>query len=77
MSTQSDFTKKLASDPTFANAIKGCTDEGEILATAKRAGINLSPADIAKSMATGSQELSDKDLESVTSGTVMAAILIK
>ena len=40
------------------------------------AGINLSNADLARAVAAGSNELSDEELESVSSGTPLAALLI-
>jgi predicted ribosomally synthesized peptide with nif11-like leader len=73
-----DLQAKMASDPAFANKIKGCKNAEEIIAVAKDAGITLSNADIATSVASSDPfELSDEELESVSSGTVLAALLVK
>jgi predicted ribosomally synthesized peptide with nif11-like leader len=72
-----DFQAKLASDPSFADKVKGCKSAEEIIEVAKNEGITLSSADLAKALAASSFELSDEELESVSSGTVMAAALVK
>ncbi|MDX0451735.1 Nif11-like leader peptide family natural product precursor, partial [Sinorhizobium medicae] len=48
-----------------------------IVNAAKDAGIDLSHNDLAKAIAAGSPNLTDEDLESVSSGTIMAAALVK
>jgi predicted ribosomally synthesized peptide with nif11-like leader len=77
MSAVDDFRSKLASDSKFADAVKGCKTADEITKVALGAGITLSHADLARALAAQSAELSDADLESVSSGTVMAAALVK
>ena len=77
MSAVDAFRSKLASDSGFASKVKACKDEHEIVAVAKEAGINLSHRDLARAIAASSHELTDADLEHISSGTVMAAALIK
>jgi predicted ribosomally synthesized peptide with nif11-like leader len=73
-----DLQAKMTSDPAFANKIKSCKSPEEIIAVAKDVGITVSNADIAKSVASSdSFELADDELESVSSGTVLAALLVK
>jgi predicted ribosomally synthesized peptide with nif11-like leader len=77
MSAIDEFTEKLTSDQAFADKIKSSMTSTEIIAAAKGAGIDLSDADIAQTLANNSSNLSDEELESVTVGTPMAAALIK
>lgn len=77
MSSVEAFRSKLASDPDFAAKIKASSSAEDIVSVAKGAGIDLSHADLARTMAAASHDLTDEDLESVSSGTVMAAALIK
>ena len=73
-----EFQAKLASDQAFADQVKKCNNAEEIIAVAKDTGIELSNTDIAIALASsGPVELTDEELESVSSGTVMAAALIK
>jgi predicted ribosomally synthesized peptide with nif11-like leader len=73
-----EFQAKLASDKAFADQVKQCNNAEKIIAVAKDAGIELSNTDIAKALASAAPvELTDEDLESVSSGTVMAVALIK
>jgi predicted ribosomally synthesized peptide with nif11-like leader len=72
-----DFRNKLSSDQAFAERVKGCHTAGEILAVAELEGIKLDTTDLAKAVQMGSNELSDDELESVSSGTPLAALLIK
>jgi predicted ribosomally synthesized peptide with nif11-like leader len=75
-STQA-FLDRLKSDPEFAEAVKSCTTASEIVVLAAENGIALSSADIMKTMAASSPELTDEELSSVTTDTVMAAALVK
>ena len=77
MSALDDFREKLSSDPEFAERVKNSHTAGEILAVAELAGINLDNSELAKAVSLGSNELSDEELESVSSGTPLAAVLIK
>jgi len=77
MSAQSQFRSKLESDPEFVKKIKGCADAGAIIKVAKTHGIELGHADVAKALVQSDNNLSDEELESVSSGTPMAAALIK
>ncbi len=77
MSSVSDFRAKLSSDKAFAAKVKGCLTAREIIAVAAGAGLQLTDADIAKTLARSSSELTDAELESVSVGTPMAAALIK
>ncbi len=79
MSSINDFRKKLDSDQEFAEKIKGCRGAEEIIAAAKAVGITLTNADLVKDLASakGDNEMSDKELESIHSDTVLAAALIK
>lgn len=77
MSGMDEFTAKLSSDPEFAAKIKGSATSADIVVTAKAAGIDVTDADIARTLAKHSASMSDEELESVTSGTPMAAALIK
>ncbi|WP_234838534.1 Nif11-like leader peptide family natural product precursor [Sinorhizobium medicae] len=77
MSSIDDFRSKLATDSAFAAAVKACSTPDAIVNAAKDAGIDLSHNDLAKAIAAGSPNLTDEDLESVSSGTIMAAALVK
>jgi predicted ribosomally synthesized peptide with nif11-like leader len=77
MSGMDEFTAKLSSDADFAAKIKSSATSSDIVATAKAAGIDVCHHDIARTLATHSASMSDEELESVTSGTPMAAALIK
>lgn len=77
MNAQSQFRSKLESDPEFVNKIKGCDDAGGIIKVAQAHGIELGHADVAKALVQSDNDLSDEELESVSSGTPMAAALIK
>lgn len=77
MSAIDDFRTKLSSDPAFAERVKGCHTAGEILAVAELEGIKLDSTDLAKALQMSSNELTDDELESVSSGTPLAAMLIK
>ncbi|MBP2470696.1 putative ribosomally synthesized peptide with nif11-like leader [Sinorhizobium meliloti] len=77
MGSIDDFRSKLATDSAFAAAVKACSTPDAIVNAAKDAGIDLSHNDLAKAIAAGSPNLTDEDLESVSSGTIMAAALVK
>ena len=77
MSAQSQFRSKLESDPEFVKKVKACTDSAGIIKVAKANGIDLGHADVAKALVQSNNNLSDEELESVSSGTPMAAALIK
>ncbi|MBY5579040.1 Nif11-like leader peptide family natural product precursor [Rhizobium leguminosarum] len=77
MSSVDDFRSKLATDSNFAAAVKACSTPDAIVNVAKGAGIDLSHNELAKTIAGGSPNLTDEDLESVSTGTIMAAALVK
>ncbi len=71
------FVAKLSSDKAFADKVKACDSADRIIAVAKSNGITLTNADLAKALAATSADLTDEELEGVSSGTVMALALIK
>jgi predicted ribosomally synthesized peptide with nif11-like leader len=78
MSTVDEFTKKLSSDPAFAQKIKNCKTSAEIIAASKEAGIILSDMDLARTLGTNSPQMTEEELESVSKGgVILAAALIK
>jgi len=77
MAETKQFLDKLKADPAFAKQIKNCTTASEIIDAAAKNGITLSGHDIAHAMSQASPQLSEDELSSVNTDTVMAAALIK
>jgi predicted ribosomally synthesized peptide with nif11-like leader len=71
------FLDKLKADPAFAKAVKSCTTATEIIVLAAQNGIALSATDLVKTMTATSTQLTEEELSSVTTDTVMALALIK
>ena len=75
MSALDDFIAKLGSDADFASVIKACKSHEAVMSAAKGAGISLTEADVTRALASQMSDLSDEELESVTSGTVIPTLM--
>lgn len=77
MSEVEKFLDRLQSDPHFAKEVKSSKTASEIIDTAQKHGITLTGPNIAAAMAEASPKLTEEELVSVNTDTVMAAALIK
>ena len=68
---------KLKDDPGFREEFKGAADLDAALAIAKKAGFDISMADLLKYQAQQTLDLSDEDLEMVAGGAMAAKIVDK
>ena len=68
---------KLKDDPGFREEFKGAADLDAALAIAKKAGFDISKADLLKYQAQQTLELSDEDLEMVAGGGMAGKIVDK
>ena len=72
----SDFLDKLNDDAELRNKINNAADLDAVVAIANTAGFDISKADLIRNEATQALELSDKELEGVSGGTLTFAVCI-